>query len=216
MGKTILAAAACLAATGAAATAALAAEPVDRFPVLTLEQMNPAQRKVADAIASGPRGRLSGPFNTWLRSPELADRLQKVGEQLRFRSSLPGHLNEFAILITGREWSAGYEWYAHHSLAMKAGLKPEIAADLKAGRRPAAMSEDEAVIYDFSTQLHRNKQVSDAVYSRMVKRFGEAGAADLIALNGYYVLVSMTLNVARVQAPVGSSETLPEPPIPTD
>ncbi|AWN49905.1 4-carboxy muconolactone decarboxylase [Methylobacterium terrae] len=178
--------------------------------------MSPAQKSAADAILSGPRKSLDGPFNAWLRSPELGDRLQKVGEYLRFNSSLPRDLNEFAILITGQHWSSGYEWFAHYPLAIKAGLKPEIAADLKAGRRPAGMSADEALIYDFSTQLHRDRQVSDRVYKGVVDRFGEQGAMDLIAVNGYYDLVCMTLNVARVQPPAGSEQTLAPPAIPAD
>ncbi|GJD48031.1 hypothetical protein OPKNFCMD_0746 [Methylobacterium crusticola] len=202
------------AAVQVAASSAALAQPAERFPVLAPEQMSPAQKRVADAIASGPRKSLSGPFNAWLRSPDLADRLQKVGEHLRFNTSLPHDLNEFAILITGREWSSGYEWFAHYPLAVKAGARPAILEDLKAGRRPAGMTGDEALIYDFSTQLHRQRQVSDAAYAAVVSRFGEQGAMDLIAVNGYYDLVCMTLNVAQVAAPAGADETLPPPPVP--
>jgi len=104
------------------ATAAPAAE---RFAPLDPDRMTPEQKKVADDIVSGPRKSLSGPFNAWLRSPQLADRLQRVGEYLRFHSSVPARLNEFAILITARQWTAQYEWYAHYPLAIKAGLDPE-------------------------------------------------------------------------------------------
>lgn len=198
------------------AAGAAQAQTVDRFPPLTPEAMSPAQRTAADAIMTGPRKSLDGPFNAWLRSPELGDRLQKVGEYLRFNTSLPRGLNEFAILITGREWDSGYEWFAHYPLAIKAGLKPGIAADLKAGKRPAGMSADESLVYDFSTELHRRKQVSDAVYKGVVARFGEQGAMDLIAVNGYYDLVCMTLNVGKVQPPEGSEQTLPPPPVPVN
>ena len=203
-------AAACL----SLAAGAAGAQGVARFPPLTPEAMSPAQRTAADAIMAGPRKSLDGPFNAWLRSPELGDRLQKVGEYLRFNTSLPGGLNEFAILITGREWSSGYEWFAHYPLAIKAGLRPEI--DLRAGRRPANMSADETLVYDFSTQLHRDKQVSDAVYRGVVARFGEQGAMDLIAVNGYYDLVCMTLNVGRVLPPEGAEQTLPPPSVPVN
>ena len=98
-----------------------------RFPPLDPAAMSPEQKRVADAIASGPRGGLRGPFQAWLRSPELADRLQRVGEYLRFSSSLPPRLNEFAILITARAWNAKYEWYAHYPLALQAGLKAGVA-----------------------------------------------------------------------------------------
>src|SRR5262245_4120678 len=138
-----------------------------RFPPLDPAAMTPDQKRVAEAIASGPRGGLRGPFQAWLRSPELADRLQKVGEYLRFSSSLPPRLNEFAILITARAWTAQFEWYAHHRLAMAAGLKPEIAADLAEGRRPAGMADDEAAIYDFCTELRATTRISDATLARV-------------------------------------------------
>lgn len=187
---------------------AMAAGAADRFSELKAEQMSPEQKRVAEAIMTGPRKRLAGPFNAWLRSPELADRLQKVGEYIRFNSSLPPRLNEFAILITARAWGAQYEWYAHHQLAMKAGLDPKVAAELADGRRPSTMQADEALVWDFCTELRRDRAVSDATYAAAVAKFGEQGVVDLIAVNGYYDLVSMTLNVARVPLPDGQPEPL--------
>src|SRR4051794_41203590 len=108
----------------------------ERMAEIPLDKMTPAQRAVADNIMSGPRKGLAGPFNAWLRSPELADRLQKVGEYIRFGTSLPKRLNEFAILITARAWNAQYEWYAHRPLAIAAGLSEDVVAVLAAGRRP--------------------------------------------------------------------------------
>src|SRR3954451_873573 len=118
---------------------AVGAAAEERFPQFTPEQMTPEQKRVAEAIMSGPRGGLRGPFNAWLRSPEVGDRLQRVGEQLRFHSSIPAALNEFAILITAREWNAPYEWYAHYPLAVKAGLPAPVADAVAQGRRPEAM-----------------------------------------------------------------------------
>jgi 4-carboxymuconolactone decarboxylase len=82
----------------------------ERFAEIPLDKMTPAQRTVAEAIMSGPRGRMSGPFNAWLRSPELADRLQKVGEYVRFNTSLDKRLNEMAIIMTAQYWGSQYEW----------------------------------------------------------------------------------------------------------
>ena len=180
---------------------AIPAQAAERFPQLSPDQMTPEQRKVAEAIMSGPRASLGGPFNAWLRSPETADRLQRVGEQLRFHSSVPPRLNEFAILITARAWDADYEWSAHYPLAMKAGLNPAVADDLAHGRRPASMAADEAAIYDFVTELRRTHKVSDPTYAAARKVLGDQGIVDLTALCGYYDLVSMTLNVAQVKAP---------------
>jgi 4-carboxymuconolactone decarboxylase len=192
-----------------------------RFALTPLTEMTPEQRAVADAIMKGPRASvgspaaaagatsLSSPFNVWNRKPELADRLQKVGEYIRFRSSLPPRLNEFAILIVARRWSSQYEWFAHHRLAMAGGLDPAVAEDLKFGRVPANMKPDEQVVYDFSNEMHERHGVSDAMYKRGVDALGEQGIADLIAVNGYYVLVAMTVNVDRTPIPNGGAPPLP-------
>ncbi len=196
----------------AAATAASAA---DRFAIMQPDQMNVEQKKLLDALLAGPRGggnagpeavqRIlrGGPFNAWMRSPDLGNRLQNVGEYIRYKTSLPLRLNEFAILITAREWTSQYEWHAHHPLAMKAGLDPKVADELALGKRPSAMRHDEAAVYDFCTQLHRNKNVDDAAFNRALALFGEQGVVDLIGVSGYYTAVSMTLNVAQVPVPEG-------------
>lgn len=180
----------------------------DRLPPIPREQMTPEQQRVADAIAGGPRGAIRGPFNAWLRSPEMADRFQKVGEYLRFNSSIPAALNEMAILIVARQWTAQFEWYAHHRLAMQAGLPPEIAQAIAERRRPDGMTDDQRLIWEFGTALHRDHGVSDEVFEAVKARFGEAGVADLLAVNGYYVAVSMVLNVARVGLPEGVAPPL--------
>ena len=207
-----------LAAASGAATLAAAAE---RFSILEPEQMNAEQKKLLDALLAGPRGGgdtspeaaakmlRRGPFNAWMRSPDLGHRLQNVGAYVRYKTSLPLKLNEFAILITAREWTSQYEWYAHHSLAMKAGLNPQIAEELAAGKRPAIMKDDEAAVYDFCIQLHRNKKVDDATFARAKALFGEQGVVDLIGVSGYYTAVSMTLNVAKVPVPDGSTPLKP-------
>jgi 4-carboxymuconolactone decarboxylase len=185
-----------------------------RFKLIPIENFTPEQRKLYDAIRSGPRakiansgaskpGPLGGPFNVWLRSPGIGDCVQRLGEEIRFRSSLPSKLNEMAIMITARFWTSQYEWYAHCKLALEAGLDPAIAQDIAEDRRPAKMDADEAIIYDFSQELHENQGVSDANYKRVLDRFGERGVFDLIAVNGFYSLVSMCLNVDRTPLPEG-------------
>jgi 4-carboxymuconolactone decarboxylase len=179
-----------------------------RFKELTEADMTDAQRRVYREIATGPRGGVRGPFNALLRSPELADRVQKVGEYIRFESSLPARINEFAILITARHWNAQFEWYAHHSLAIKAGLDPDIVADLAQGKRPAGMKDDEAAVFDFCRELHEKKSVSDASYMAALDKLGERGIVDLIGVSGYYTLVSMVLNVERHPLPEGVAPPL--------
>jgi len=205
---------------GLALALAGSAQAGDRFPLLSPEQLTPAQQKLAQALVAGPRGGgdpapdavakmlARGPFNAWMRSPELGDRLQKVGEYVRFNTSLPARLNEFAILITARHWTSQYEWSAHLPLALKAGLDPQIAADLAANKRPRGMKEEEAAVYAFCTELHRHKKVSDGAYKRAVALFGEKGVMDLVGVSGYYTAVSMTLNVAEVPVPQGDKNPL--------
>ena len=187
-----------------ASLATPAASAEHRLAELRPGAMTPEQKAIYDAIASGPRKSAAGPFNAWLRSPVLADRLQKVGEYVRFQSSLPKRLNEFAILIAGRYWNAAFEWAYHYPLAIEAGVPAPVLADLAAGREPVGMSADEALVYRFSTELRRDKAVSDATYAAALTRFGERGVVDLIAVNGYYDIVCMTLNVAQVPTPAGS------------
>ena len=185
-----------------------------RFPEIQPSAMSPEQKAMYDGIMAGPRHSMAGPFNAWLRSPVLGDRLQAVGEYLRFKTTVPRHLNEFAILVTAVEWSSGYEWFAHYPLAIAAGLEEAVAADLKQGKRPANMTADETLVYDFAIQMHRQHQVADDVFQSAVKRLGEQGVMDLTALLGYYDLVSMTLNMAGVQPPEQISGALAPPPVP--
>ena len=178
--------------------------PMPRFPELPTDRMTEAQKRVAEAIVSGPRGAVRGPFAVLLRSPELADRVQKVGEHLRFNSSLPARLNEFAIIINARFWESKYEWFAHRPLAVKAGLADAIADAVARGQRPDGMKEDEALVYDFCTALHRKHFVDETLFERARTLLGEQGVVDLIGVSGYYTLVSMVLNVAEIPLPAGT------------
>jgi 4-carboxymuconolactone decarboxylase len=193
-----------------------------RFKLIPVEELTPEQKKVADAIRSGPRaavknssaakpGPLGGPFNVWLRSPGIGNLIQSLGAEIRFRSSLPSKLNELAIIVTARHWTCQYEWFAHHRLALEAGLNPAIGEDIAQGRRPAKMDADETIVYNFSRELHENQGVSDATFKAARERFGERGVVDLIAVNGFYGLVSMALNVDHTPLPEG--EKLPLPPL---
>ena len=195
--------------------AAVTAQAGDRFPILKPEALSAEQNQTLKNIMSGPRARAmtpegmtevlsNGPFNAWLYSPDLGDRLQRVGEFIRYKTSIPLYLNEFAILITARVWTSQYEWYAHYPIAIKAGLDPRLAAELADGKRPANMKPDEAAVYDFCMQLHREKKVSDANYQKVKAIFGEKGVMDLIGVSGYYTAVSMTLNVGEVAVPAGT------------
>ena len=180
----------------------------DRFKPLTYEGMTPAQKRMTDNVLNGERKSMGGPFNALLRSPEMGDLAQQLGAYVRFRSSLPRHLNEMAIIMTARVWTAQYEWYVHKQAALQAGLNPAIAAAIAENRRPASMKPDEQAIYEFTKELLDTKHVSDATFQNAIKAFGEKGVVDLVALTGYYGMVSALLNVDRYPLPAGAKPEL--------
>lgn len=183
--------------------------PPERLPRIAPENMTDAQKKVVAEIAAGPRGELRGPFIALLRSPELASAVQKVGEYLRFRSPLDRRVAEMATLMAARHWTQQYEWNSHHAHAMKAGLNPDIAQAIAEGRRPPRMAEDEDIVYELITEALRNQSVSDATYARALDKFGEHGVVDLVAITGYYGMLAMVLNLARIALPGGKPPPLP-------
>jgi 4-carboxymuconolactone decarboxylase len=181
----------------------------DRLPPLPADKLTPAQKKAVDDYKKARGGEPGGPWAVLTRSPELMSRTLMLSDYLRFNSTLPPRLSEFVILMTAREWGQNYEWNAHHSLALKGGLSPEIAKAVAEGRRPAQMAEDEASLYDLIQELLRNRTVSDSTYSRAVSKFGEQAVVDAVSISGYYTMVAMLLNTARTPLAAGVSPPLP-------
>jgi 4-carboxymuconolactone decarboxylase len=184
----------------------------ERMPPISDDKMTAEQKKAAASISAGPRGEVKGPFVSLLRSPELMDRVQRVGEYIRFRCPLDKRLNELAAAMTARHWTQQFEWWAHSRQALEAGLKPAIAEAIAEGRRPTGMADDEEIVYDLLTELLVNKGVCDTTYERAVRKFGEGGLIDLIAVSGYYGLLAMIMNTTRTAVPEGSP--LPLVPLP--
>jgi 4-carboxymuconolactone decarboxylase len=187
-----------------------AAQAQDRFSELRLDQLTPEQQKMATMLKTPPRnsGLNTGPFNAYARSPGLGILLLQVSDYVRFNSTLPPRLSEFAIMIAARQWSQPYEWRAHYPLAIKGGLDRQILVDLGAGNKPQGMKEDEAALYEFCTQLYRDKNVTDAAFKAAVGKFGEQGIMDLIGIIGYYDLVSMALIVQKSTGTPGDEAPL--------
>ena len=183
----------------------------DRMPSLPADKMIDAQRKAAEEMIAGPRKGVKGPFVPLLRSPELMDRLQKVGEYLRFQSSLEQRISEFIMLVVSREWTQHFEWFVHVPLGRKAGISENTIAALAEGRRPSGMSEYEEVAYDFCEELLRTKGVCETTYRRAVMKFGENGVIDMIGVAGYFTTVSMVMNVAHSPPPEDKSVTALSP-----
>lgn len=193
----------------AIACSLLATAPAqDRMPEIPPDKMTPEQKKAAEEFAAGRGTPVFGPFVPLLRSPEVMLRTKAMGDYLRFKTVLPPRLNEFIILITARQWTQNYEWAIHAPIALKAGLNPEIVKAIADGRRPSGMSEEEEIVYEFSTELHRHQSVSDATYQRAVAKFGEQGVIDMTGVNGYYTFIAMALNVARTPLPKGATPAL--------
>ena len=184
----------------------------DRLPPLAASELSAEQRAAAAELTAGPRGGVVGPFIAALRSPELMTRLQRLGEYLRYRNALGPRLTELAILMTARAWSQPFEWAMHVGEAEARGIARATIAAIGRRRKPARMSVDEAIVYDYLHELHATQAVSDATYARAVAAFGEAGVVDLTVIAGYYTTLAMILNVARTPVPPGKRSRLAELP----
>jgi 4-carboxymuconolactone decarboxylase len=177
-----------------------------RFSETPPDQLSPEQRKVRDAIISGPRGRVEGPLKVWLTNPQLAEKAQELGAFCRYGTSLAGRLSELAILITGAHWKAGYEWHVHAPIGLKAGLDPRAVEAIRRGETPSLQKADEAAVYAFTKELLDTRRVSEATFTRATKELGQRGVVELVGILGYYTLISMTIVGFELPIPEGSPE----------
>ena len=177
-----------------------------RVPELVPAQMTAAQRRVHDAIAAGPRGRVEGPLRVWLQSPDFADRAQALGAFCRFGGTLPPQVSELAILVTAAFWRAPFEWYAHAPLALRAGIDPQVVEAIRTGTTPQLSREDQDATHALARELTETHRVSDATYRRAVAALGLPAVVELVGLIGYYSLVAMTINAFEVPLPPGASD----------
>ncbi|WP_198299040.1 carboxymuconolactone decarboxylase family protein [Bordetella genomosp. 13] len=167
--------------------------------------MSEHQRRIHDAIASGPRGRVRGPLAIWLHRPGLAEHAQALGQYCRYDSSLSPRLSELAILTMAAWWRSSFEWWAHHPIALKAGLDAAVADSIRVGDEPVFEKVDESVVYRFVRSLLQTRQVPDALYDEAVRTLGQESVVDLVGISGYYTLISMTINVFDIQPTDGST-----------
>ena len=181
-----------------------------RFPQLSMDRLNEQQQPLAQEIMKISRVGIAGPYNVMLRSPVFGQKIFDLLHYLRWQTSVPLRLNEFAILIIGRQWRSQVEWFAHAPLAIKAGLSPQIVAELKLSKRPSNMPPEEAAVYDFITELTTKHEVSDAAFNRARELFGEQQVVDLTAVAGTYITIAMILAMAEESVPAG--EELPFKP----
>jgi 4-carboxymuconolactone decarboxylase len=183
-----------------------------RLPKLAEDTLTPDQRALAESIKAGPRGqfRMSGPFAIYLHSPAFGELAQKLGGHLRFKTSVPPRLSEFAILCTAAHWKAQYEWFMHGPMAEKQGVKPQTIREIQAGRAPKSAPKDEMAIYAFVKELYSARRVSTPTYNRVKKVLGDAGTVELVGILGYYAMVSMTLNTFKAPLPKGEKAPFKE------
>jgi 4-carboxymuconolactone decarboxylase len=185
------------------------AQDAPRFPQPSVEQLNPEQQAVAAEVMKQSSAGLGGPYGMLIKSPELLKRYLLMTDYLRQKTSLPHRLNEMAILLEARIWDAQYEWWAHEPLASKAGLSDAIINDIRAGRRPASMQPDEAVVYDVVTELLNKRQLPDDTFGRARQILGEQQLVDLVAVTGFYVMVSSVIIAGRIAIPNGGPAPMP-------
>jgi len=197
-------------AVGILTGSALAADREPRFSQYTADQLNDAQKKVAERILKVSSAGLGGPYSMLLRSPELTARYLGMTDYLRIETSLQKRLNELAILIEARLWDAQYEWWAHYPIALKAGVPEAVANDIKEGRRPTTMKPDEEVVYDVCIELLRDRHLTEATFKRAKEMLGEQQTVDLVAVAGFYVMVSSVIIAGEIGVPNGE-----KPPLPT-
>jgi 4-carboxymuconolactone decarboxylase len=176
------------------------AAPRERLPMPAPEVMNDAQHAAAQALINGPRKGVYGPFLPLLRSPELLERVAKVGEYLRFGSALDARVRELVTCATARQDGNQFEWLMHAPLAMHAGVDAGAIEALRVGARPKELKADEECALDFAHELMRTHGVSDSTYSAALAQFGEQGVVELSTLVGYFTMVNWVMNVARTPA----------------
>jgi 4-carboxymuconolactone decarboxylase len=185
-------------------------EKMARYAEITLAEMTPAQRRVHDLIVAGRRGRFGGPFQLLIRAPEICDHAAKLGEHLRWGTSLPDRLSELAIITTARFWRAQYEWCAHAPLAEKAGIPAAAIEAIRHGEPPGLEQKDEALVYRVCTELFNTRRLSDTTFGEAITILGETGLTEVIAIIGYYTLIGNTLNAFQVPVPEGTTPPFPE------
>jgi 4-carboxymuconolactone decarboxylase len=174
-----------------------------RLPTIPPDQYTPEQKQAAEEFLAARKAPLSGPFESMMYSPEVMSAARMMGDHLRYHSAIGNTLSELVILLTAREWSQDYEWSVHYPIALKAGIAKDVADAIADGRRPSVMNADEQIVYEFTTELQRNKRISDLTYSRAEKRFGKNGVVDMTGISGYYTFLAMQLNMARYQSSGG-------------
>ena len=181
----------------------MGAQAEERLPTIPSAQYTPEQAQAAVEFETARKGPVFGPFEPLMHSPQVMTLSRSMGDYLRYKSAIGNTMSELVILVVAREWTQDFEWWYHYPLAIKAGISKDIADAIADGRRPVGMSADEDMIYSYTTELARNKRVSDITFERVKARFGTKGVVDLTGIAGYYTFLAMQLNSAQYKIPKG-------------
>ena len=189
----------------------VSAQADDRLPTIPPAQYSPEQKQAAAEFEAARKVPVFGPFEPLMYSPAVMSQARAMGDYLRYKSAIGNTLSELAILLTAREWTQDFEWSVHYPIALKAGIRQDIADAIAEGRRPATLSADEEIVYDYAMELLRNKQVSNSTFERAKTRFGAKGVVDMTGIVGYYTFLAMQLNAAQYP-PAKDAKKLPRLP----
>jgi 4-carboxymuconolactone decarboxylase len=179
-----------------------------RTPFLKPDEMNADQRRIYDDIVATRGTWLNGPYAPMLHQPRIAEPAQKLGEFLRYKTSLAPRLSELAIVVVARHWDCDFEWYQHAAIALRSEVPPQVVEAIRLRQQPTGLSAEMAVVYEFTRQLLERHKIDDSVYARARAALNVVGVVELTALIGYYTLIAFTLNAHEVPLPAGV-----EPPL---
>jgi 4-carboxymuconolactone decarboxylase len=194
-----------------------------RLAPLRETDLDDRQREVWHEITAGRRasvhggsgglvagnGGLIGPFNAFLHSPSVGGPAARLGEALRFDSTLDGRTLELVTVVVAAHWRADFEYWAHRAYAIAAGVAPELMDSIASGRALATTSPDDETLVTATRELLATGSLTDDTYAGVVRLLGTTGIVDLVTVVGYYTLVSFNLNVFKVPAPVPTKELWP-------
>jgi 4-carboxymuconolactone decarboxylase len=180
---------------------AFSAQAEERLPAIPPAQYNAEQKQAAADFEAARKVAVFGPFEPLMHSPQVMSEARAMGDYLRYKSAIGNTLSELAILVTAREWTQDYEWSVHAPIAVKCGIRPEIVEAIAEGRRPVGMNADEEIVYEYATELIKNKQVSNSTFDKAKARFGAKGVVDMTGIVGYYTFLAMQMNVAQYPVP---------------
>ena len=152
-------------------------------------------------VAKLEDGRLVGPFNVVLQSPEIGAAFMQLQSVEGKGTSLTERVRQVVILTVGSVWKAPYELYAHSAVAHTAGLTDEAVAALAGGESSAALTAEETLAQHFTKQLALERTVSQEVFDQAKRVFGVRGIVDLLVLAGCYDIVCSLLNTFDVPVP---------------